>query len=43
LRPDGSEAIEDELHYPIEDSERAGREMADKLLAQAGPGFFDWR
>jgi hydroxymethylbilane synthase len=43
LRPDGSEAIEDELRCPIEDGERAGCEMAEKLLTQAGPGFFDWR
>lgn len=43
LRPDGSEAIEDEARCLIEDGAAAGREMAQKLLAQAAPGFFDWR
>ncbi len=43
LRPDGSEAIEDALRCLIEDGEQAGREMAERLLKQAGPGFFDWR
>lgn len=43
LRPDGSEAIEDEVRCPIEDGAAAGREMALKMLEQAGEGFFDWR
>ena len=43
LRPDGSEAIIDAISCPIEDGAAAGREMARKLLAQAGPAFFDWR
>ncbi|MFK7837171.1 MAG: hydroxymethylbilane synthase [Sulfitobacter sp.] len=43
LRPDGSEAIDDAMRCPIEDGAAAGREMAEKLLAQAGEGFFDWR
>jgi len=43
LRPDGSEAISDALRCPIEDGAKAGREMAEKMLAQAGPTFFDWR
>ncbi len=43
LRPDGSEAIGDDMTVAIEDGELAGREMARKLLAQAGEGFFDWR
>jgi len=43
LRPDGSEAIDDAIRCPIEDGAKAGREMAEKLLAQAGSGFFDWR
>ena len=42
LRPDGSEAIADDASAPIEDGAELGREMARKLLAQAGPGFFDW-
>ena len=43
LRPDGSEAIEDAVNCPIEDGAAAGQEMAQKLLAEAGDGFFDWR
>ncbi|MGB3244917.1 MAG: hydroxymethylbilane synthase [Sulfitobacter sp.] len=43
LRPDGSEAIDDDMTVPIEDGAEAGREMARKLLATAGDGFFDWR
>ena len=43
LRPDGSEAIGDDVTGPIESGAEMGREMARKLLAQAGDGFFDWR
>ena len=43
LRPDGSEAIGDDVTGPIESGAEIGREMARKLLAQAGDGFFDWR
>lgn len=43
LRPDGSEAIEDSVRCPIEDGAAAGREMALKMLEQAGEEFFDWR
>ncbi|MCX7561298.1 hydroxymethylbilane synthase [Sulfitobacter sp. F26204] len=43
LRPDGSEAIDDSLRCTIEDGAKAGREMAEKMLARAGDGFFDWR
>ena len=43
LRPDGSEAISDDQSAPIEDGAALGREMAARLLAQSGPGFFDWR
>jgi len=42
LRPDGSEAISDDQTCPIGDGAALGRDMALKLLAQAGPGFFDW-
>lgn len=42
LRPDGSEAIGDDGDAPIEDGAELGREMASKLLDQAGPDFFDW-
>ena len=43
LRPDGSECLSDDASAPIEDGPALGAEMARKLLAQAGPGFFDWR
>ncbi len=43
LRPDGSEAINDAMSCLIEDGAKAGKEMAQKLLSQAGPDFFDWR
>lgn len=43
LRPDGSDAMDDAMSCPVEDGAKAGQEMARKLLARAGPGFFDWR
>jgi hydroxymethylbilane synthase len=43
LRPDGSECLSDDASAPVEDGPALGREMAEKLLAQGGPGFFDWR
>ncbi len=43
LRPDGSEAIADDATCAVEDGAELGREMALKLLQQAGPNFFDWR
>ncbi|NUH66993.1 hydroxymethylbilane synthase [Sulfitobacter sp. S0837] len=43
LRPDGSDAIGDDITCAISDGAEAGEDMARKLLAEAGPGFFDWR
>ena len=43
LRPDGSEAISEIATGPADDGAELGREMAELLLKQAGPGFFDWR
>ncbi len=43
LRPDGSEVLRDDRTAAIEDGAELGRAMAADLLAQAGPGFFDWR
>lgn len=43
LRPDGSDRIGDDVTGTIEDGAEMGRAMAAKLLAEAGPGFFDWR
>ncbi len=43
LRTDGSEALADDASCPVEDGAELGRAMAARLLAQAGPHFFDWR
>ncbi|MEE4347705.1 MAG: hydroxymethylbilane synthase [Paracoccaceae bacterium] len=43
LRPDGSEKIADDRSAPIADAPDMARDMAQALLKQAGPGFFDWR
>jgi hydroxymethylbilane synthase len=43
LRLDGSDVISDDVRVLIEDGVEAGRAMAEKLLSQAGDGFFDWR
>ncbi|WP_300548846.1 hydroxymethylbilane synthase [Roseovarius sp.] len=43
LRPDGSESLSDEGTALIEDGAELGREIAARLLARAGDGFFDWR
>ncbi len=43
LRPDGSEAISDERTCAIADGAEMGEAMGKDMLAEAGPGFFDWR
>ncbi|MEQ9695273.1 hydroxymethylbilane synthase [Shimia sp. SDUM112013] len=43
LRPDGSESLSEDRTAPIARGAELGREMAESLLAKAGPGFFDWR
>ncbi|MFQ6551105.1 hydroxymethylbilane synthase [Aestuariibius insulae] len=43
LRPDGSEVIEAADDAPISDGAELGKELAGRLLKEAGPGFFDWR
>lgn len=43
LRPDGSEAISEDISGTIADAAEMGRKMAESLLRKAGPGFFDWR
>jgi len=43
LRPDGSEALADEIRGPVAEGDRLGRDLARRLLGRAGPGFFDWR
>ncbi len=43
LRTDGSDAHSDDGSCPPEDGPELGCAMADRLLARAGAGFFDWR
>lgn len=43
LRPDGSEAINDDQSCPIEDAEELGSEMANKILNTTPKNFFDWK
>lgn len=43
LRPDGSERLSIDETAPVEDAEDLGRTMGERLLAQAGEGFFDFR
>ena len=43
LRPDGSEAFGGERRGATVDGADMGRDLAEDLLNQAGPGFFDWR
>jgi hydroxymethylbilane synthase len=41
LRPDGTKVIAGELRGPVADAAAIGAALADQLLAEAGPGFFD--
>ena len=43
LRPDGSQAITDQATCSIAEGAEVGKAMAQKMLDQAGPHFFDWR
>jgi hydroxymethylbilane synthase len=43
LRPDGSEAINDDQSCPIEDAEILGTEMAIKIINNTPNNFFDWK
>jgi hydroxymethylbilane synthase len=43
LRPDGSEAINDDQSCPIEDAEILGAEMANKIINSTPNNFFDWK
>jgi hydroxymethylbilane synthase len=42
LRPDGSEVLRADDSAPIADGAALGAEMARRLRAEAGEGFFDW-
>ncbi|MDA7425747.1 hydroxymethylbilane synthase [Thalassococcus lentus] len=42
LRPDGSASHADEISGAIADGPDMGKALAERLLAAAGPGFFDW-
>jgi len=41
LRPDGSECLSHELTGPVDDAAEIGRAVAESLLDEAGPYFFD--
>lgn len=40
LRPDGSASVAGEIRGPVADGPALGRDLAARLLAEAGPGFF---
>ncbi len=40
LRTDGSESHADEVTGPVGEGEAMGRDLAERLLGRAGPGFF---
>lgn len=42
LRPDGSDKIADDRTSSIADAPDMARDMAQVMLKEAGPGFFDW-
>jgi hydroxymethylbilane synthase len=41
IRPDGTECHEARLSGAVADAARIGREVGERLRAEAGPGFFD--
>ncbi|WP_170415280.1 hydroxymethylbilane synthase [Ruegeria atlantica] len=43
LRPDGSESIAEDATGAVSDGPQIGRAMAESLLKQAGPRFFEWK
>ncbi|MEM1100355.1 MAG: hydroxymethylbilane synthase [Pseudomonadota bacterium] len=43
LRPDGSERLADEISGSVDQGADLGATLAERLLARAAPGFFDWR
>ena len=43
LRPDGSEALSEEMSAAVSDAAEMGAEVAARLLGRAPVGFFDWR
>ena len=43
LRPDGSESLAEDDRAPIGDGAALGRDLAERLLARAPKGFFEWR
>ena len=42
LRPDGSRSVTGERSGPVAEAAAIGVALAEALLAEAGPGFFDW-
>lgn len=43
LRPDGSESLTDDATAPATEAAKLGADMAARLLARAGEGFFDFK
>ncbi len=41
IRPDGTQCYEARLSGAVSDTARIGREVGERLRAEAGPGFFD--
>ena len=42
LRPDGSDARNGTRSGPVSDGAKMGTDLAEQLLKEAGPNFFDW-
>jgi hydroxymethylbilane synthase len=43
LSPDGTASYASEITGPAADAPQLGKKLAQELLTQAGPGFFNWR
>ena len=43
LRPDGSDSIAEDARAPVGDAAALGHDLAQRLLARAPKGFFEWR
>ncbi|MFW2541702.1 hydroxymethylbilane synthase [Primorskyibacter sp. 2E107] len=43
LSPDGSASYAGEITGAAKDGPQIGHELANRLLTEAGPGFFDWK
>lgn len=43
LRPDGSDAIVEDISANVEDGAAVGTEIGNRIFSKAGANFFDWR